>query len=232
MIFCDKCGIDLEKDVITCPLCGYSEGSVSEEPVEKSALYPSDIIRLHRKENRRHLWELTGIIAFSAVAVCTIVDFETTKTLSWSTFADTSIIAAWISLSLLLLYKKTLVIIPGLFITVLSLLLLFDLFDGQVNWFLKIGLPVTLAFFFFLGLILVFWNVVKLKGLNILAFAFLMLSLFCIVTETAIDNYMHSAIHIRWSAIVAVSILPLSLILLFVHYRMKKGKRLESFLHV
>jgi hypothetical protein len=58
------------------------------------------------------------------------------------------------------------------------------------------------------------------------------LSGFCIVAEVFIDKYLSDVVDIRWSAIVAVSVLPIALVLLFVHYRMKKGKRLDSYFHV
>jgi hypothetical protein len=79
---------------------------------------------------------------------------------------------------------------------------------------------------------IILWRVAHLKGFNILAFAFVILSGFCIVSEVFIDKYLYDTVEIRWSAIVAVSILPIALVLLFVHYRMKKGKRLDSYFHI
>ena len=112
------------------------------------------------------------------------------------------------------------------------MLFLFDLFSPPVNWFYGIGLPITIALFVSVSIVVVLWHVAHFKGFNILAFAFLVLSGFCIVSEVFIDKYLFNAVEIRWSAIVAVSILPIALVLLFVHYRMKKGKRLDSYFHV
>jgi hypothetical protein len=234
MNLCANCGVELDKDMTICPLCGSITGKVdSEEPAEQTVHYPSDVIILHRKEKKKHLLELTGIIAFSAIAVCSIVDLELSRRLSWSLYADTSVLAAWFSVTLILLaYKKYFIVIPGLLFTILTILFLFDLFSGPVHWFFKLGLPITVAAFLFISITLILWHVAHFRGFNVLAFAFILLSGFCIVTEVFIDKFLYNKVIIRWSAIVAVSILPIALILLFIHYRMKKGKRLDSYFHV
>jgi phosphatidylserine synthase len=132
----------------------------------------------------------------------------------------------------LLAFRKYFIIIPGMLLTILTMLFLFDLFSPPVNWFYGIGLPVTIALFVAISIITILWKVAHFRGFNILAIAFLVLSGFCIVSEVFIDKYLSNKVDIRWSAIVAVSILPIALILLFMHYRMKKGKRLDSYFHV
>lgn len=234
MTYCANCGVELEEELTSCPLCGFTSAEAEiSEPSDHSEYYPSDIILLHKKETRRHVWELSGIISFSGIAVCTIVDLVIHKSLSWSFFADTSILASWICLTLILLaFKKYFIIIPGLLITILAMLFLFDLFSPPVNWSYGIGLPLTIAFFAAVCIIILLAKVAHFKGFNILAAAFVVFSGFCIVSEIFIDKYLFNAVDIRWSAIAAVSILPIALVLLFVHYRMKKGKRLDSYFHV
>jgi hypothetical protein len=234
MAYCTNCGVELDEGIITCPLCGFGPASAeTRQKVEKSEYYPSDILLLYKKENRKHIWELSGIITFSAIIVCSIVDYVIKGKLTWSLFADTSVLASWIILTLILLtFRRYFIIIPGFLLTILATLFLFDLFLPPLNWFYGIGLPVTLAFFAALSIIVVLWKVAHFKGFNILAFAFIVLSGFCIVTEAFIDKYLNDKIDIHWSLIVAVSILPIALILLFVHYRMKRGKRLDSYFHV
>jgi hypothetical protein len=234
MSYCINCGVELEEDVSSCPLCGFPVGKENiTEIMDKSEHYPSDIILLHKKETRRHIWELSGIITFSGIVVCTIVDLVIHKNLSWSLYADTSILASWICLTLILLaFRKYFLIVPGLLVSMLTMLFLFNLFSSPVNWFYGIALPVTIALFIAVIIISLLWKVAHFRGFNILAIAFLVLSGFCIVSEVFIDKYISGEVDIRWSAIVAVSILPIALVLLFVHYRMKKGKRLDSYFHV
>lgn len=234
MSYCTNCGVELDKELISCPLCGFVAGEeVKTVNTIKSEHYPSDTILSYKKETRRHIWELSGIITFSGIVVCTIVNFVISKSLSWSLYADTSIMASWICLTLILLtFRKYFIIIPGLLFTILATLFLFNLVSPPVKWFYGIGLPVTIALFVCVSIMVVLWKVAHFKGFNILAFAFFVLSGFCIVSEVFINKYLFNNADIRWSAIVAVSLLPIALVLLFVHYRMKKGKRLDSYFHV
>jgi len=234
MSYCTNCGVELDKELISCPLCGFTAGkNDNTENTIKSEHYPSDIILLYKKETRRHIWELSGIITFSGIAVCTIVDFVIRKSLTWSLYADTSILASWICLTLILLtFRKYFIIIPGFLFTILATLFLFDFFSPPVNWFYGIGLPLTITLFVCISIMVALWNIAHFKGFNILAFAFFVLSGFCIVSEVFINKYLFDQVGIRWSAIVAVSLLPIALVLLFVHYRMKRGKRLDSYFHV
>lgn len=234
MSYCANCGVELDDGMTSCPLCGFASGEKDiSEPMDQSEYFPSDIILLHKKETRKHIWELSVIISFSGMAVCTFVDLIVKKTLYWSLFADTAILASWICLTLILLaFRKYFLIVPGLLITLLAMQYLFDLFSPPVNWFYGVSLPLTIALFIAVGIIILLWKVAHFKGFNILAIALLVLSGFCIVSEVFIDKYLFNSVDIRWSGIVAVAILPLALVLLFVHYRMKKGKRLDSYFHV
>ena len=234
MSYCTNCGVELDNDIVSCPLCGFNIGQETvTEKAKTSEYYPSDIILLHKKETRKHIWELSGIISFSGIVVCTIVDFVIHKSLTWSLYADTSILTSWICLTLILLaFRKYFIIFPGLLFSILAMLFMFDLFSPPVNWFPGLGLPITMALFIAVIIITLLWKVAHFRGFNILAIAFLVLSGFCIVSEVFIDNFTTGRVDIRWSAIVAVSIFPIALILLFVHYRMKKGKRLDSYFHV
>ena len=104
MSYCTNCGVELDEGLTSCPLCGFtSENKDNAESRDPSEHYPSDIILLYKKETRKHIWELSGVISFSGIAVCTIVDLVIHKSLSWSLFADTSILASWICLTLILL---------------------------------------------------------------------------------------------------------------------------------
>jgi hypothetical protein len=234
MNYCINCGVELDEGLSSCPLCGFNIGNEEyAEPIKKPEFFPSDIILLHKKETRIHLWELSAIISFSGIIVCSIVDLVIMKKFTWSQYADTSIVASWLILSLsLLAFRKYYIILPGFLITILTMLFLFDLFSPPVDWFFGLGLPVTATLFISSSFVLILWKFAHFKGFNILAFAFFILSGFCVITEMFIDKYLFKAVDIRWSAIVAVSILPIALILLFVHYRMRKGNRLDSYFHV
>ena len=232
MNLCINCGVELEEGLKQCPLCGKNQGDPADVKVDTSN-YPSDIIHLHKTETRKHIWELTGIIAFSGIAVCTIVDLVIGKGIKWSLFADVSIISAWSILTFILLkIRKPWILITGLSATVLLMLLMFDLISAKADWFIPVGLPITLAAVFFVCLVVILYQYTRFKGFNILAIIFLSVGGFCILTEVILDKYVKGLIDLRWSLLAAVSILPIALVLFYVHYRMKKGNKLDSFFHI
>jgi len=232
MTICINCGVELDDGLKICPLCG-------KDPVNKGEVQhvsdnlPSDIIQVQRKENRKYLWELSGIIAFSGIAVCTILDLLTGKGLSWSLFSDVSITAAWVILTLYqFAYKRTLILVTALILTILAALYLIDLVAVGREWFFHVGLPVTIAIFIAAGTVIILYRTFHLKGLNIIASAFIVLSGYCMITEIIFDKYLKDSVDLQWSLIVAVSILPVALVFFFYHYRLKKGNRLDSFFHI
>ena len=232
MTLCTHCGVELDDGFKICPLCGKDpEIKGEQEPV--SINYPSDIIRLHKKENRRYLWELSGIIAFSGIVVCTIVELLLSKRLRWSLFSDVSISASWVILTLFqFVHKRTLMLVSFLMVTILAAIFLFDLISTGRGWFIPVGLPVTIAAFIAAGTIIVLYHAARLKGLNLIASALFLLSGFCILTEIVFDKYLNNVVHIQWSLFVAVSIIPVALVFFFYHYRLKKGNRLDTLFHI
>jgi len=232
MIICSNCGVGIDDGFTICPLCGRDPLNSQEQEVI-SDNFPSDIIFLHKKEVRKHLWELSAIISFSGIAVCTIVDLLVNKSLHWSLFTDVSISATWIILTLsLFVFRKTPVFILLVMMTVLSDLFFTNIISHGKNWFLPVGLPVTLDLFASVAIIYIFIRSVRLKGLNIIAAGLIALSAFCIILEVILDNFTAGHVDLRWSLIVAVSILPVALVLIHYHYRLRRGNRLDSIFHV
>jgi hypothetical protein len=232
MSICVNCGVELDEGLAVCPLCGRYPGKNGDEDHSVDN-YPSAIIHLHKKENRKHLWELSGIIAFSGIAVCTIVDLLVSKRLGWSLLTDVLISGAWITLSIFLsFYKRAFALTGFLLITILTVLFLTDTITNGTAWFMPVGLPVTVAVFIASASVVAIYKVARVKGLNIVASALIIVSAFCVVLEIVLDLFLRNKIDLRWSLIAAVSILPVALVLFHYHYRLKRGNRLDSFFHV
>jgi hypothetical protein len=232
MNICSSCGVELDEDIVECPLCRNKPGSQPEDQPAAGS-FPSDIIRVYKKEVSRNVWELTGIISLSGIIVCTLVDLVIGKGLKWSLYADVSLLFVWITISIILTeFRKSVLVLPSLMVNTLALLFLFDLFSQKTGWFLPVGLPITVAFFISAGIIVLLRKVFNFRGFSILGFTFLVLMGFCIVSEVFIDKFIFGSVNVSWSVIAGAAIFPIALILFFIHFRMNKGKRLDSFFHV
>ena len=232
MTICKNCGVELDEQFKVCPLCGKDPHEEKNDSTGDQNT-PRDIVEMHRKENRKHLWELSGIILLSAICVCTVVDLIVGPGLKWSLFADTSCLAAWIFISLLHFKKPgTSVRILAAMFTVILLLFLFSLFSSRTGWYFPLALPVILSAFLCLGIILLFREKMNFMGFNLLGVSFFAIAIFCVLTEATVDYHRAGEIRLHWSLITASSIIPLSAIFFFMHYRLKRGNRLDSFFHV
>jgi hypothetical protein len=232
MAICVNCGVELDEGLKICPLCGKDPSKITEEE-DNSGTYPSEIIHLQKKENRKYYWELSGILAFSGIAVCTIIELLISKELKWSLLSDVSIAAAWVILTLYQFkYKNPVIMISSLLLIILAALFLIDLIATGRAWYIPVGLPVTINLFFAAGIVIFLYRTLHLKGLNIIAAGLMVLSGFFIVLEIILDKYLNGTVNLRWSLITGVSILPVALILFFYYYRLKKGNRLDSFFHI
>ncbi len=232
MTICANCGVELDDGLKICPLCGRDPLDNSENNNHSSVNTP-EVMQLHKKETRKFLWELNGIIAFSGIAVCTIVDLITNKSLNWSLYSGISVLTAWIILTLVLFTSKwSLIMVSALMITILSALYILDLLSGEQEWFFPVALPITVSAFLVTGIVMIIYRYARLKGLNVVASGLIVLSGFLIIIEMTLDKYLKGIVDLRWSLIAAVSIFAVALLLFFYHYRMKKGNRLDSFFHV
>lgn len=232
MSFCVNCGVELDDGIEICPLCGNYPGKKGESE-NPSFSYPSDIIQLHRKENRKYLWELSGIIAFSGVAVCTIVDLSINRGLGWSLVSDASVLATWVIITLFLYARKRVsIVVPCLALTILAYLFIIDLVVAGKSWFIPVALPLAITASVSAVIVIILYRIANFKGLNIIATAFILISGFCILTETILDKYLNNVVELRWSLITAVSLLPVTLIFIFYYYRLNRGSRIDSFFHV
>lgn len=232
MPICIHCGVELDDGLKICPLCGKNpENSAAEAAGPAST--PSAILKIHKKEQRRSLWELSTILLFSGIVICLMVDLLTVRGFQWAPLASVQILLAWVVLTLFLFSRKRpLLLLAGTMVAVLATLAATDLFAGGFHWFLPVGLPITAAAFLFLSILLFFHRRIPLNGLNLPGAGLLLIAGFCMVTEIILDLFMTGSIDLRWSLITTVSLLPLALILFFTHYRLKKGRRLETLFHV
>lgn len=227
---CPNCGVELDEGIDLCPLC---DNTNKTKEKRSKASYPSDILDMSEKKHRIYTWELSGIIAFSAILVTFIVDLVLEKGIDWSLYAITTIAGIWIlQTAFTYLFKRPIFLGLIMVVDILAMLVLFDLFEAPVNWFVGLGMPICLSFVLLFTGFLYILKKFTTKGFNIVAFVLILISMLCILIEVFSDLYLTMSVKIGWSAIAAVSLVPISWILLFIHYRLKKGNDLRSFFHI
>lgn len=230
MNICKNCGVELEPDIDFCPLCmePVSENISSYKTVSKPVLEPADK-RLHRKA----IWELVSIIFLLIIFVTSFLNYFLNKEISWSEYpvALCLISFSYVSGFVFLNKRRKIHIIIAFLASSVLILLLDQLTDG-LQWALRLGIPLLFSVNLVLGSLLLIINSLKQKGINLIAYSILAASLLCILVEVITDLYINGSSHLVWSFIVLACVFPVAAVLLFVHFRMKKGNDLQKIFHI
>ena len=238
---CSNCGVALEKNMNFCPLCGEPVMQESEETPEyiqvrkrkQEEAFLTDFQRLKPREKRKLIWEIAGIILVSGIIITFIIDFAGSYDLSWSKypmiicailFANISFILRW--------YHKLVLSLSGSFVSTSALLVILDLMNGVTGWGINLGIPLLAVAYIIVFLLIINIKAARKRGLNIIAFSLMAAGLLTICTEGIISIYTVGSLQLEWSLITMASVLPIAVLLLFIHYRLKKGTDLKRFFHI
>ena len=239
MVICDRCGVEVDESASQCPLCGgVLDGTAPDEaaePVNRQILpeFAHEIKPLSTKQRARLTWEIATAMLLSAVAVVLFVDFLANRRITWSVYPIIVAGSVWILAGLVsFLYKHPVLIFFGSFLDLLAMELLVDIASQRLPWFLQLGLPITACFYLILGILGVISPRINRRGLNIPAFFLIGLGIFTMGVEATIDWYIWKEVALSWSALAAISVSPVAVILLFVHYRLRKYVDLKRFFHL
>lgn len=241
MIKCPNCGVELEKSMNFCPLCGepiidhYTENieyiQLRNRKREEKKL--PDYQRLSGVQKRKLFWEVSGIILITGILVTFILDFFSNNTLTWSRYSIAVCTMLFLQSTLIRFwYRKLLILMLGSIVSTSALVLLLDLLQGTVSWSIHLAIPLLIVVHLLtLGLTRVIMNTTE-KGLNLIAYSFIALGILSVFIEGILSFYLNDVFILHWSLIVIASVLPGSAVLFFIHYRLKKGTDLRRFFHI
>jgi hypothetical protein len=109
---------------------------------------------------------------------------------------------------------------------------LLDLFTAGIQWSVKLGVPLLLTGNVVVALLIIAIRKSRYKGINLLAYAFLGTAILSIFIDGILSFFKTGLFQIQWSVIVTACIIPVVIVLLFLHFRLKKGRSLEKTFHI
>lgn len=234
-MYCKNCGVELENDMPECPLCGEVANS-NQNTREKHSSYGEGLHLPYKemsKPQKKFTWEIISLILLSGAITTFIVDFIMNRGITWSELPVAICMSIFCYVSLFTFWHNTtlLKISGGLLLSTCCFLAL-DALTAGIQWALKLGIPLLFA----ANLVTAAWIAVmhkaKYKGVNLIAYALLGTALLCIAIEASVSHFKTGAIQMQWSAIVTISLIPVIIVLLFVHFRLRKGRNLERTFHI
>lgn len=237
---CPQCGVELDELMVVCPLCkadldrpfpATENNNPPDDQLGKK--FYKDYSMLTFQQKRKLFWELSGIILFSAILLTLIIDFVTTKSITWSRYTVTVFLVLFVNITLLSFWRhKLLFLLGGSFLSTSALLVLLDMYNKRIGWGTQLGIPLLLAFYIIILLLTLLTRNTRHKGFNILGYCFLAAGIMSMCIEVIISWYFLNDLTLGWSLIVFACMVPIALILFFLHYRLNRGMDLRRFFHI
>lgn len=241
MVKCPNCGVEAEENANFCSLCGEpliensadNEAFIQSGKLRREEKLLTDYQQLTSFQKRKIFWQISGLILVAGIIITLLIDFVGNRNITWSKYPATISLVLLINFTLntFLRNKITLMVVLS-FLSVTGLFILFDVYAGGTEWEIKLGIPILLAAYLTVFILIFLVRKTKQKGLNIIAYSMIAAGLFSIYTEGMISVYFRNAVYIGWSLIVMVSVALISMLLLFIHYRLKKATDLKRFFHI
>ncbi|MEZ2443503.1 DUF6320 domain-containing protein [Chitinophaga sp. RCC_12] len=234
MKYCNNCGVILEDDMLICPLCGAGAGTNSEKQGtvdnnKKIIAAPAESLT---RQQKKLVWEIVSLVLISPIVAALLINLIINKTVSWSEYpvAVCLTIFAYVSFFAFWSGSSTARMLGG-FITSAVLMLLLDALTCGLSWAAPIAIPVLLTAS---GIAAVLLSIIRhsvSKGVNLIAYTFIGGAILCMAIEAILSLYHTGNIHLEWSLIVCLCVLLVAIALLFLHFRLKKGRSLEKTFH-
>lgn len=240
MKYCKECGVELGNSMEICPLCMEPASIADDNPpiIEISGLKTKrNIDTFSTEENSVKqkfdiLRKLTSFILLSSIMVTMCVDLISSHTITWSKYTIASCAILYININLLRFFKQSIFIsITVGFILLISLFLLFGTELYNVKW--SVGLAIPLLILMYISFLAIYYisGIIKEKGINLIGYYFIYFGFINLGIEYCIDRYLSDIFIPGWSLYVTTSTFLIAVILLFVHYKLKKGTELKRLFH-
>ncbi len=235
--FCKNCGVELERDMPICPLCGKTVAdSTSEGGLSRPNEMPQPPAQGRKAMNhpqKKIIWEIISVTIFSLLLVTISIDYILNRNITWSEYpvAISLIIFSYVSM-FAFLNKNSIVKITGGFVLSSAFMLVVDALTGGIHWAVELGIPLLFSGNIFTVLLLGIIHISKRKGLNLVAYTLILSALYSLGIEGILSSFKTGSIHLQWSIIVVACVFPVAFVLLFMHYRLVKNRILERVFHL
>lgn len=234
MKYCSNCGVILEDDMQACPLCGNKAhtGKAAAAPASGNGTDPAHAPAALNPQQKKVVREIVFLVLISSIVATLLINFIINKTISWSEYpVAVCLVILSYALFFTFLSGNNATGMLGGFITSGVLLLLLDALTGGLNWSFKIAIPVLLTASLIAAALLAIIRHAPTRGVNLIAYVFIGSGLQCIAIEAILSFYHLQKLRLEWSIVVCLCVLLVAFALLFLHFRLKKGRSLEKTFH-
>ncbi len=230
MAYCSRCGVEVEERAAVCPLCDAPIQRL-DEPADEPARYPETVPPMPGRQTRYLVWMIFTASLVSAALLFITLDTVLDRGVSWSLYPLTGAGVLWLFITLVVIFaRRPIFVITGQAVATAGFLVLIDLFDGALSWFVPLGLPIVAVV---TGAVVLVWLVARFsRQAPALTTAAVLLA--CAAGAVGIDLLVsaHRAqAHLSWSVIVLATVAAPLGFLLYFHFRLSRRIDLGRILH-
>lgn len=230
MPYCSKCGIEVDHGIKRCPLCHFSIPEIETDEEVDTNRFPT-AENGYPREQRELKKVIYMIVSTMMLATCILMFFLNTifsGRLTWAKYSIVSVIAAWGYLGIGFGFIRNFIIAILLTSINTSILLFFiDSFNGRLEWFFPVGVPLVLLALAISLIIETIYIKSKKKIFNNISYIIVGIAFFAIGIEALIDLYLRQTIELVWSIIVAIQLISIALLLLYISHRLPQRYKEE-----
>lgn len=229
MPYCPKCGVEVESSI--CPLCSHIiKQDIHRIPFSHTVHIEKKNFYLSTKEKISIFHASTVFLALLISSVCITVDIFSDSTLSWSVYPiiASGTIALITTASL---YITGILKVITILILCLLMMFLIDIVIPVKNFFLMISLPISFISSILSLIIYILIKKSKKRGTNIPGYILIGVALLTLSVDLIIQNFITGSPNLTWSLLTSVSLLPIALFLLYIHYVLSKRIDLSKVFH-
>ena len=230
MVVCKQCGVELDSGMQICPLCDTPviDGHQVIEPSGSTDLADR---RVKPRLLRNILWQIVCILLLSGIVSTLVIDVSIVGRVTWSIYPVTICLVVLCYATLLALWKAKFVaqiiiawIASGVVLLVVQL-------STAKEWPLSLALPIVSAVTIVSILLTLILNIIKMKGLNVLAILFVGIAIICLIIEGILSLYFKDQIQFSWSVVVSACLLPVTAAIVFIFLRTRNNRDLQKIFH-
>ena len=227
MAYCSKCGVEVEQNKENCPLCGVPIHRYDDKP-ELSPLWPEQKERPKLSSKAMRFITVMPILTALAISlfIVLVIDFQSNKAITWSRYPIVSIITLFsISLGFLIFQGKKIINLAWLTSSIIFLLYFLDSFNGKLEWFSSIAVPLTLLGSAYIGVTLLSSEIFSNKITIQVTLQSLWISLLTVGVDFVIND------RLTWSTVIATPLLIIFGIGLLLIFVVTRFINLDKYLH-
>lgn len=237
MSYCVNCGVEMDASAQECPLCNTPVWNPRElekyagqgrQGKEIPSPFPREKSEVE-KANKKDFGLLMSMVVLASAVTCGILNALVFRGSLWSMAVIGACGVLWVILIPVMIYTKQPIYVSLLYDGAVVALYLYMLtFQvGSREWFLGLGLPITVLVTAVVELVTLCIDKLPRSFLTVSLYLFTGTGLLCLGLELLIDWYLDGAISLRWSAVVLTvcAILDIAVITMLSRRRLRNEVR-------